>query len=723
MTVTARVKTRARRAMMAAAFILALIVAVPAGAQQGESPEQLLEDFVHYGRIAKPDLAAAYGQALLEAGLSNAELATLVDEGQMDVERFEAAILRMMLVDQLEDIAAEISHRVELGRLDLARDAKRIEEAVQMLTGTLRQRMLAEERLEAAGEYAVPVLLRVITDGRDEALQARCEEMLRRIGRQAVTPLGEALPYLDPDAQRTICEILGDSQYPHAAPYLKELAIDPSTAGPVREAAQRALRTLNLEGVTIADLFTTVAANYFDQQISLIAYPFEETNNVWSYDPLVGWLTLTRVPTEIFSDIMAMRMAARALGHDRDDRTALSYFVAANLRRENDLPAGETDPIYGEAQYSPDFYATVFGTGVCRDVLALAIDATNTPLVRDAIGALSETTGGANLFSPDAGRQPLLESLSYPDRRVQYEAALVLGAALPSQSFGGDNRVVPILASAVRTGNQQFAIVIADDEENRQQATISAEGQGFTIVGAEGSVQALQGAIADAVGIDLVVIWMSEADAAEDAVQQLSQGARTAASPMLVIAPGVDVPGLRRGFRDNPRVMVTRPGIDETTFGGVVDALLQRAVGGRMTETESEVYAIESLSRLQDIAISGNQVYSLSDAESALLDALDQRSGGVRLLVADILALIDSSRAQRALFDAALAASGGEQIDLLDRVAESVKRHGNYAEPRHIAALVDLIENSSGSTAEGAARVHGALNLPSTDAIELIFDQ
>jgi hypothetical protein len=88
--------------------------------------------------------------------------------------------------------------------------------------------------------------------------------------------------------------------------------------------------------------------------------------------------------------------------------------------------------------------------------------------------------------------------------------------------------------------------------------------------------------------------------------------------------------------------------------------------------------------------------------------------------VGDILALIDSRRAQRTLFDAALAASGEEQIDLLDRVAASVKRHGDRTDERHVEALLDLVVNSSGRTAEAAARVHGALDLPAGPALKLV---
>jgi len=90
------------------------------------------------------------------------------------------------------------------------------------------------------------------------------------------------------------------------------------------------------------------------------------------------------------------------------------------------------------------------------------------------------------------------------------------------------------------------------------------------------------------------------------------------------------------------------------------------------------------------------------------------------MLVADILALRNSARAQQALADAALDAEGREQIDLLTRTADSVKRFGHRLEDRHVSGLMDLVVSSSGDTAEAAAVLHGALNLPPINAIDLI---
>ncbi|MCP3903801.1 MAG: hypothetical protein GY715_09220 [Planctomycetes bacterium] len=696
--------------------VLALLLAASPASAQGDDREQLLEDFVHYAQIARPDLAVAFAQSLTETGITNQELAVLVDAG--DVERFDTAVLWALRVPELEDVARELAERVELGRLELARDGDRIAEAIQMLVGTKRQQLIAIGRLKAAGEYAVPALLLVVTDGKDERLKLECKRMIRDIGLPSVTPLCMALEGVDPRSQRDVLELLGDMGYKHAAPFLRDFETDDKTPDGLRDVAAGAMSLIGVDEHDVSRLYGQLARDFYDSHESLTPYAFEATNNVWSYDDFVG-LEPSPVPTEIFSEIMAMKMAARALQLDSNNRDALALYVAANLKRENDLPDGADDPIFGESQYSPSFYATVFGTGVCQDVLALALDTRDTPLVRDAIAALAETTGGANLFG-DSDRNPLLEALSYPDRRVQYESALTLARALPDESFEGSYRVVPILASAVRTGGESFALVVSDDEENRRQAVIDVERTGFSVVGAEDNVPALRGSIDDATAVDLVVVRMRTGEAAVETVNDLARITKTAAAPVLVLAAGVDRPRLQLDFRANPRVKVANVLVTEGGLDANIDELLERASGGRMTEAEAEAYAFEAMDALEGISISCTNAFDLLDAESSLLDALETRTGRARLLVAGTVARIGTDRAQRRLFDVALAASGGERIDLLDRVADSVKRFGDRAEPRHVAALVDLVANSAGSTAEAAARVHGALNMTTMEAVGLI---
>jgi hypothetical protein len=714
MTVLAR-----RCHALAAVAVLASVALAQPQDEEARTPAQMLEEFIHYTLIAKPELAAGWAQKLLQTTGSDAELAEVLSEDSKLNERFERALAWAQRVPDLEVIAGELDRRIAEGRLALARDQERIERAIGMLTGNLRMKLHAGQQLAAAGEYAIPKLLRTVVETKDDRLRIACGDMMVEIGRTGVTPLCTALPGLDDRNQRFVCNVLGEIKLPHAAPYLKELAGDEKAAAATRDAALRAFRGVGGVDASLGDLYTALGRQYFNEAESLIAYPYEATNNVWSYDAMAG-LEATAVPTAIYSEVMAMRTAAKALALDASSEGALSLFVASNLRRENELPSGADDPIYGENRYSPAFYATVFGTRVCQDVLAMGIDRLDSPLVRDAIAALSQTTGGANLFSATGGRQPLIEALQYPDRRVQYESALTLARALPEQRFSGDVAIVPLLASAVRSAGKSFAAVVAADEEDRRIATTRLESLGYTVIAAGPTFDEVRVELAGGPGVDLVVLQAPDAERGTLAVGEVHAHPRSAATPVLVLASAQEMPELRRAFRDDVRVNVARTRIADDEFAAAVSRVLQTGAGGRMTEAEAEAYAIESIMALRDIAISGNTAYTIEDAQGALLLALAERQGSLRLSVADIVALLPSSEAQQALFDAALAAKGEEQVELLDRVAASVKRHGSHAEERQIQGLLDLIANASGTTAEAAARVHGALNLPAGTALRLI---
>jgi hypothetical protein len=244
---------------------------------------------------------------------------------------------------------------------------------------------------------------------------------------------------------------------------------------------------------------------------------------------------------------------------------------------------------------------------------------------------------------------------------------------------------------------------------------------GFTVVGQGADVTQLQADVGLAPAIDLVLVQRIRPAVVADVISQLNSNPKTAGAPVLVVAEPPALTQLQRQFASNPRVKIGSKAADDEGFALAMNELVERAGGGRISEAEAEVYAVDSMSALRDIAVSNNPVFNIADAEPALLDALDSRSGGARLLVSDILAMINSPASQQALFDAALSAqSDDEKVELLNRVADSVKRNGNKAETRHVDGIVELISGTPGPVAEAAARVNGALNLPTNDAIKLL---
>ena len=321
------------------------VVAQSTGQPPKTREASLLEDFVHYVLVARPELAYSAAQALVESEISDADLYMLVDESGIG-KRLDDALVRAARIAELESVAGSLQVRLNKGRIDLARDPDEIARHIQNLIGTPRGRLMAEEALRAAGEYAVPQLLDILTGANSAELNARCTQVLLNIGRQAVAPLSVALPRVDAVTQERLCDILGQINYIHAVPALGTLMADAKTTPTVRTAARRAADRL---GAVIdtppAEMWNALAELYWGESESLIAWPTEVSNNIWFYKPGSG-LYAVPVPTGIFSEVMAMQCSENALRLSSDSLDALSMWIAANFRRSDELGDG-VDPTYG----------------------------------------------------------------------------------------------------------------------------------------------------------------------------------------------------------------------------------------------------------------------------------------------------------------------------------------------------------------------------------------
>ena len=163
----------------------ALAVAlVPAGSLLAAAPvvqdayrTRMVDDFLHYVLIAKPDLAEAAGRKLFDSGVTDAELADIVREGQLE-GKVERALSRGRGMADVGPMVMRFETSLEQGRMDLARDQDRIREAIEMLDGPLRGQLMARNRLVEAGEYAVPQLLQTLIVTRDPQTEIRVTEIL-----------------------------------------------------------------------------------------------------------------------------------------------------------------------------------------------------------------------------------------------------------------------------------------------------------------------------------------------------------------------------------------------------------------------------------------------------------------------------------------------------------------------------------------------------------------
>lgn len=687
------------------------------GGDAERTPADLLANFIHFIKIARYDVAAGEGRSLLDSGLSPAEFVDLVDSsGELD--RFESAVARGLRVETVQRVASQLNELYRKGRLERARDPDEIARNIALLDGTMGERLTARARLIAAGEYAMSQLLETLLGDGNLAIRARVQQVMIGMGRQAVIPLSESLAGLAPDLQQRVLNVLASIPYRASLPAVTALYQHTTNNG-VRSAAARVISALGGDAdAPPAALYAALAEGYYEHRDELTSFPGEDFQLMWEIGP-DRVLRMHAVATPIYHDTMAMRMSERSLRLDPGAPETLALWIASAFRREIDGEGLEhVEPAAGrDAMY----YAVAAGPSIGQRILARAIDTRDTPLARRAIAAIERTAGVDTLTGGDLGRRPLLEALAFHSRRVQIEAGLALAHSQPMETFEGAERVVPILAGAIRDAGERFAVVLSGkDREEYDRIRTILEQSGYTVLPpADRGLDDIMGPISEAPGIDLIVASMNGA-ATVAAHDRARAEPRLAATPMFILARSADALDLERRYRRDRTVLVRRDALTNDQFTAAVDLLEQRAVGGAISDEEARDYASRSLAALRDLAIARNPVLNVEDAALPLIAALGESAGIVQGDIAEVIAHIDQPRAQVALADTALDASGGARIGLLAKVADSAKRFGNLLEPRQVERLIRLASDDDLATATAAAAVVGALDLPNTDLVPLI---
>jgi hypothetical protein len=575
----------------------------------------------------------------------------------------------------------------------------------------------------------MPQLFTALLDRSDMVRQAQVRRVVVELGRNAIIPLCTTLMSLDPNNQEYVVSVIGDllSPYTTSLPFLYEVR-EATPSDRIRTICDRSIQAIggavNPE-IPVSTRFENLAVEYFNEDKSLTSFPGEEAQLLWSYDPTAGLYAMP-IKTEVYHEAMAMRMSERALKHAADNSEAVALWIAANFSREIQSPEGYINPAYPATRRDATYYAVAAGSSICERVLARAIDDRNTPLARKAIAAIEKTAGAnAMVAAGVTTRRPLLEAVAYPNRRVQYDAALAVGAAQPANDFPGSGRIVPTLASAIRDASAKYAIAVGQNENDLSALRELLSSRGYSVLPPGRSLDELAQAIAEAPGIDLIVSQLPAAST-DQLIHEVRSRPGLAATPVLAIVSLQGYLELGKKYEDDPSTKISREGISNEQIANAADHLVETSVGGAISDAESREYKLRALAVLRDLAVSGNDVLSVSFASGPLVSALNQEKEdiNVRLKIAEVLSYINDKSVQVALMDAAMKATGDDQIALLAHTANSAKRFGNQLEARQINSLVRLASAAdSDSQATAAAALMGALSLPNKDLIPLILNE
>ncbi len=405
-------------------------------------------DFLHYTKIGRLDLAAGYAEAILASSPDPVELLALSEANQQGY----AILLKVNETapdTELAELSGKILDIIERGRFIRRADPKIIVEEIKRLSSTSpRGRLAAVKRLRNSGEYAIMYMLDAMAD------ESRKEELpqiigaLPQIGRDSIRPLAVALQTENVAVKAEIIKAMGKIGYPQSLAYLKYV-IENSGSAELRKWAKRGISQIDpaASKLPAAQLFYRLAEDYYYHAESLAPAEDADFANIWFWDSADRRLVRQEVDKSYFNELMAMRACEWALKADAGFGRAIGLWLAAYFKAE---ATGVNMPDYfGPGHADATVYATTAGPEYLHQALARAVKDKNAYVALGAIEALAVTAGEKSLFYRIGPTQPLVQALTFNDRAVRYSAAIAIAAAGPRENFAESKLVVENLAEAL----------------------------------------------------------------------------------------------------------------------------------------------------------------------------------------------------------------------------------------------------------------------------------
>ncbi|MFC1761724.1 HEAT repeat domain-containing protein [Planctomycetota bacterium] len=408
-------------------------------------------DFLHYTKIGRFDMAKAYAQAILEA---NPEPQALIDLAAANEQGYE--ILLRIQKNQNDSELASLTDRVlaivEQGRNLKLSDPQLIVQEVQRLSSpTPRGRMIALKRLKDNGEYAVPFMLDALGDParRDEFVNI--VEALPQLGQPAIRPLVAALQNRDSAVKIEIVKALGGVGYPQSLPYLK-FVIENNPSSEIQMQAAASMQQIDplAQSTAAAELFHTLGENYYYHNASLSPVSKSGHTNMWFWDETKRRLVWNPVDSQIFNEMMAMRCCEWSLRANPGMGQSIGLWLASYFKAE---ATGTAMPeFFGPDHANAFVYGTTAGPMYLHQALARGLSDKDAGVALAATEALIATAGPKTLFASVGAVQPLLQALVYSDEAVRTSAAIAVAQAGPQGPFDQSGLVIRNLATAVSNG-------------------------------------------------------------------------------------------------------------------------------------------------------------------------------------------------------------------------------------------------------------------------------
>ncbi len=699
----------------------------PVDAPENAALKTGVENFWHYAKVARYDLATSEGQRVLDMKPDPQLLLSTFERVAVDHhDNLDASMIRWQGVAAVAPVATGLLNVLHQGHDARRADPAYIKRNVEVLAENERGYTLSIDRLRETGELAVPILIDYLRDPAKRQYHPAVRRALRDLGLPAVNPLLACTEMKDPSTLMAVVNVLGDLGYDAAVPYLSRLLASTDTPAEVKASVNDAMRKLRIadpKSVDPAEAYYGLAERFYYDNAAVRVDKKDPVGRVWFWGEQNG-LTFTAVPTAIFHDVMAKRAAEYTLrlSNSRDD--ALSLWLAANYQDEADLPAGQKDPTQPADAPSAHYWGALSGVKYLDQALARANRDRNAPVALRVVQTLQDVTGDNTLR---AGTDlPLIDAMQFPDRLVRYEAAFALAAALPKTAFAGQERVVPLLAEALSQTGAANVLVLVQDQAQLNGLVDALKGQGYNVIGAttpEDAVRLSQ----DRPAIDAILMPESLSPATITQMQRLALETPRMERAVRVIVTDTKASPYAVESISNPMLSTTQAKLtDPAALKVAIDDARKRGGLLPLDESTSSKYATRAADLLRDIAINRSPVYDVAIAESPMQNALSDARPEIVKDAALVLGVLDGPAVQTALLSKATEEHEPDDLKtaLFKALATNVRNFGGKLSQND----VDKVQTATASapnldvrTAAGEAR--GALNLPAAQAKTLIVGQ
>jgi len=712
--------------------------AAPTETEAPPTLNDLVDTYWHYGKIADYGLATDAGQKILDSGSDpSAILASFEAVSSRHNDAIDTWMLRWKSIpisDALDrqaavtmrQVTAKLADVINEGYANRRSDPNYIRQTIYEMSQGERAYDNNLPRLSQSGETAIKIVIDILRDSQQIQYHSTCRRLMRDLGRKGLNPLLACTEMKDFDTLIDVISALGDLGYDAAVPYLARLSVAPNVPSGIHVAASNALYHIGLNRGAPSrpsDLFFGLAEKCYYGRTD-IEPASEKVSYIWYWSDSNG-LTRSQVPTPIFNDLLAMRACEYTLKLDPSNGQAVSLWLAANTKRECDLPPGTVDLTHKD---DPDatYYNVSAGADYLNDALARAEHDQNAAVALKLCQSLRDITGQQALNSNSV--TPLMQALYFPNRQVRYAAAFALAQSLPTRPFAGSDRVVPLLVEAVNQTSKPGVVILAPEQSD----TVSlgdlrdaVQSLGYPVVAASTPNSAAQGAISLPT-VELIIV--SEDSDVRGMISLEQNIARLQGASVLVLTHTGESPWALASATDllmNTAIIPPKDTLKDE-LKTAIDAARQRSGTAVLSDEDASKYALQAASLLEKLAITHGQAFDIAVSEGGLLSALNDTRAPIAEAAGKVLGTLNSAAAQNGLAMKANNSSTPSEVrvSLYRSLADSAKHLGNHLTSDQIDGLESVVsEGADAPVRDAAAEARGALDLPADAARTLILKQ